>query len=245
MLLLAVVWGASACVSDGDSRIEKWETDRRVEAHVDLGMDYLRRNQLETADDKFDQALEINPASDRAYHGKALVQIRLTRYDQANRWFERAIALNRDNFTAMNDYGIQLCRQGQIERGLVQLERVITLRKGTVPDLTWLGLGVCHFQANNLDTAKQHFQTVLQSNPVLPQALLPMAEIAYRQSNYLSSRGFLERYFAADVVNAKALLLAAQVEFQLDDADKARFYARELRARFPQSPELAEVKEFL
>ncbi|MEM7564048.1 MAG: tetratricopeptide repeat protein [Pseudomonadota bacterium] len=233
------------CVSTGPKPLEKWETEKRAKAHIDLGLNYLRRGELETAQEEMELALSINPGSSRASHGMGLISARNAEPQDALKWFARAVRQDRTNFTAVNDYGIQLCQTGQTDKGIKQLMPISEVRENNAVVATYLGLGICHHRQQQLDLAQGYYRRALQGSPTLPQALLPMAEISKAENKPLIARAFLERYFAAGAISPKALLLAAQVEVQLNDKERARLYARELRAQFPKAPEVNQLKALL
>ena len=214
---------------------EKWAPEQRAEAHVELGMNYLRKGQFETAEVEFDTAITIYPKSDTAFHGKALLSAQIGDSAEAAKSFARAVSLNPKNFKAANDNGIHLCQQNQIEKGIKQLKRVEDNASNDQILGTQLGLGVCYFKGKEYNKAETYFRLVLTQSPSLPQALLPMAEINYEKKDYLHSRGFLERYFSSGSISERSLYLATMVEIELNDELRANQYRRELNRRFPLS----------
>ena len=245
LVSLVVIFILAGCVTTGPKPPEKWETDRRVKAHVDLGMNYLRRGQTDPAQDEFELALQISPRSDIAAHAMGLLQSRLGENEQARTWFSRAVSINPQNFTAVNDLGIHLCQNGEPQQGIDRLKRILDVPENTGLIVTNLGLGICYQRLNRYQQAKQYLRTALTASPNLPQALLPLAEISKQEKKYLQARAFLERYFSGGSISAKALFLGVQVEVALKDIDRAQIYARELRAQYPKSPDLPKLKSLL
>ena len=243
-LFIAVVL-LSGCVSTDSTEPKKWAPEKRAEAHVDLGMTYLRENQLETAEHEFDAAIATNPNSDTAHHAKGLLLSRMGDNLQASAYFEKAVQLNSDNYRAVNDYAIDLCQQGQTDKGINQLVRVEQISANDQLLGTQLGLGVCYQKAGKIVKANQYLRSVLSQSPYIPQALLPMAEVSYTQKEYLSARGFLERYFGTGALSERSLFLAASVEIQLGDEIKANQYRRELQRQYPGSPNIAKLNALL
>lgn len=242
---------ASGCVhTGGEQELTKWAPRERAEAHVQLGLLYLRQNQFATAAHEFDAALAIDPNSAQVQHAKALLLSRTGNDTQASQYFARAVALAPDNFLAVNDYAIHQCQQPrpsaeQIAVAIAQLERIATLPANQQRLSSWLGLGICHATAAEWQVAHGYLQRVLAQAPTLPQALLPMAEIGFETENYLSSRAFLERYFNYGTRLARPLFLAARVEQKLGDLPRAYQYRRELQQQFPQSALNATLAQLL
>ena len=242
IIALALLTG---CVSTDTTETEKWAPEKRAEAHVDLGMTYLRENQFETAETEFDAAIATNPKSDTAHHAKGLLLSRMGDSLQASVYFEKAVQLNPDNYRAVNDYAIDLCQQGQADKGISELIRIEPVSANDQLLGTQLGLGVCYQKAGEIEKANQYLRSVLSQSPYIPQALLPMAEVSFAQKEYLSARGFLERYFGTGALSEKSLFLAANVEIQLGDEIKANQYRRELQRQYPGSPNNAKLNALL
>ena len=235
-ILLITMMAATGCITTTETEeLKKWEPRERAEAHVRLGMTYLRQKQYETARSEFDLATTIFPQIDSAYHAKGLMYSQIGEYALADENFAKAVSLNRKNYIAVNDYGIYLCQQKQTQKGITQL---MTIEDDTANDQalgTLLGLGICHSFANNYVQGNNYLRRVLEQAPSLPQALLPLAEMQYEQKEYLSSRAFLERYFSTGTLSERSLYLAAKVEKKMGADSKAKLYRNELRQRFPQS----------
>lgn len=225
----------SGCITSGPAEPEKWSPEDRAEAHVRLGMTYLRQNQYDTANSEFDIALAINPKSDTVFHARGLLLARLGNPEAATASFVKSISLNSSNYAAVNDYGIHLCQQNRAADGISQLKRIESNVANDQSLGTLLGLGVCYFNHRQSVLADGYLRQVLDKSPTLPQALLPMAEIRFNDKKYLSARGFLERFFGTGSISERSLFLATRVEHELEDINKANQYRRELRRRFPLS----------
>ncbi len=245
LVIFAATLLVSACATTPSDLPQKWETSKRAEAHVDLGLDYLRRGQFDVAREELDLAISIDPNSDSAHHGKGLLMAQTGYVEDAKKLFAKAVSLNSSNFLAANDYGIYLCRNGDFDRGIKTLQRVEARPDNKLATNTQLGLGICNFEQGNVPEAKQHFRNVLAALPSLPQALLPMAEISFQEQNFLSATAFVERYIAAGALSEKALVIGANTEMMLGDNEKARQYARELRRAYPSSSQNEKFRSLL
>jgi type IV pilus assembly protein PilF len=245
LLLVFALSASVGCVSSGAVEPEKWAPEKRADAHVNLGMTYLRENQFDTAAYEFDAAIATNPKSDKAYHAKGLLFSRIGDTLQATAFFKKAVELNPENYLAVNDYAIHLCQQGNSKRGIQQLLRIESIAANDKLLGTQLGLGVCYAESGKVVKADQYLRAVLKQEPYVPQALLPMAEVSFSQKEYLSSRAFLERYFGTGAISEKSLFLAAKVEHTMGDLNKANQYRRELQRRYPGSLFNSKLKVLL
>ena len=241
--VIIAVMTIAAC--GGNTALKKWEPEKRAQAHVALGLDYLQRGKFEVAREELDLALDIDSNLDSAHHGKGLLLAQLGFIDEAKSSFARAVRINKSNFIAANDYGIYLCQNGEMDKGISQLKKVESKSNNQLLMNTLLGLGICYFNQNALDDAQGYFRRVLEVSPRLHQALLPMSEISYQKAEYLSARAFIERYLATSIVSERALVVAANTEIKLKDIAAARQYASRLRRLYPSSTEIDQYRSLL
>lgn len=241
LICLCAAWLLAGCVSDLPPDQSKWSNLERAEARAELGMGYLRHNELDTAREQLEQAIDIHPGSATAWHGLAIVSLRLGETQEAGRRFQRAHSIAPENYALTNDFGIYLCRNGEAERGLALLQSAVAAADNRAVVASRLGLGICYQKSGDAIRAKLYLNNVLELG--LLQALVPMAEIAYEEEDFLSARGFLERFFAGGgVPSPDGWLLAVRIEQALGDGAKAREYAGQLRRLHPQAEQLDELQ---
>jgi len=246
LCLITITIFLISCVSTINEP-KKWKPRERAEVHVQLGLTYLRQNQYDTANMSFDSAIAINPQSDAAHHAKGLLMSRMGNQEDAEKFFARAVSLNPNNYLAVNDYAVHLCQNKNTHEGLALLKDIENQpsNNNIMIMQTMLGIGICYHRRGDYKSSSEYLRTVLDSMPELPQALLPMAEISYKDKKYLSARAFLERYFGAGALSENSLYLAANIENQLGDKNKANQYRRELKKRFPISHLNKKLDELL
>ncbi|MDH3695497.1 MAG: type IV pilus biogenesis/stability protein PilW, partial [Gammaproteobacteria bacterium] len=207
---------------------KKWDNDKRADLHVQLGLDYLRRNQLDTSQKELDTALSIDPNHSEANYIAGLLSVRLKKDDLAGKHFKRALQSDPANHAARRDYGAYLCRQGRANEGVTQLETALADQLNPRPDVAAMTAGVC-LMDSDLDKAEEYFRQALRKNPGLPPALYNMAKMSYQREEYLSARAFLERFFSVSPGTPGSLFYAVKVERQLGAHDVAQQYAKQLR----------------
>ncbi len=235
-IILSVSLLLSACVTTNSApEIDKWLPEKRAQAHVSLGMIYLRANQLDTAEAEFTMALQTDPTLSNAHHSMGLLLSRKKKNSEATTFFKKAAKLDPENFLAVNDYAIHLCQNGNGVSGVKKLKKIEFNPENDELLGTQLGLGICYFELKDDNLASIYLRMVLNQSPYIPLALYRMGDISFRQEIYLSARAFVERYFATSAVSDGALFLGAKVEIKLGDINKAKQYKRELQKRYPNS----------
>lgn len=238
LISLAILLGA--CVTT-ESANKAWSKDKRVQAQIELGMNYLQRDQLEIARGNFEKALSLDASSASAYHGLGLIEAKSLNSGLARQYLKRAVQLDPDNLNANNDYAVILCETQSARQGIELLEGLRQAKKTSLG--AQLALGRCYEKNHQLGRAESAYDTVLSMQPRTRQALLSMAHLKYQTDNFLSARGFLQRYFSTNTVSSDALLLAAKVENNLSNAQQRDIYTKQLWARYPRSKHATEARE--
>jgi type IV pilus assembly protein PilF len=230
----------AACAPDPKPEFVAWSPVERAQTQVDLGFNYLQRDNIEVARESFKNAIEVNPKSSEAYHGLGLVEAKSLNLDLARSYLKRSVELDQNNIAAVSDYAIMLCQNGTARKGVDLLER-------NVKDLallsTRLAFARCYHADGQIDRAVIAYKEVLAQNPNSTQALLSLAHLNYDSKSYLSASAFLQRYFYTNTISSDALLLAANVEHALDNPEERDYYTQQLWSRYPRSKQAIEARE--
>jgi len=223
------------------------QTDKRVSLNVDLAVGYMQRGQLETAQQELKEALSLKPNDSRANHVMAALQLRLNRPEEAQRYFRRAIRSDPDNSDAKHDFAIFLCSRGEVEDALGYYREVLQDPLYDRPALAHMNTGQCLLQGADPDpvAAEEHFRAALARAPRMSGALSNMALLSYEKGNYLSARGYLQRYFEVGPETPETLLLGVRVEKALGAGDEAEAYAVRLRTRFASTKQAEALSEIM
>lgn len=246
VLFILTLWlGAgllAACMSTG-SRRPNAQPERAAEINLELGIDYLRKGNLQQAKEKVDRALEQNPRYARAHGVAAMLYDRLGDTGKADSHFQRAVALEPNDPEIRNNYAVYLCQKGRFERG----EKLALEAGGNAlyrtPEVAFLNAGNCARGAGELKRAEEHYRRALRVKPRFSEALLQMAELEYSQKQYLSARAFLERYLASGRTTPATLWLGVRIERNLGNDTLAQHYAARLKSEYPGAAQTKELLE--
>ena len=234
VLLLSLLQGCSAIESIRESD----EKDHRIaKTHVDLGVGYLKQGKYDIALEKLQKAVEAEPGYAPGQAAIAIAYEQLEKYDEANDHYREAISLNPEDGNAYNNYGAFLCKRERYKEAEENFLKAIATPRFATPELAYENAGVCERKSPQPDTkkAEEYLQNALQKNPRLPLALLNMAFIRVEQENFLSARGFLQRYESVSRHSPESLWLGIQIERKLKNKDAVQDYAKQLQTDFPKS----------
>lgn len=248
MAALAVLLGVLAfggCASMEQRQTEQERIQKLVTTKTQLGALYMMRGQLEVANEELTGALNLDGDNSYANNVMAVLQWKLKHYDDAERYFRRALYSDPKNAGAHHNYGAYLCDRGRVDEGTRELEKAANDPLYDKADDANVNAGICMTKKGSRRLAEQYFREALRLNPRQPQALLEMARLSYEAGETLSARGFMQRYTLVGPETPDGLLLAVHIERALRNRAAEANYAVRLRDKFPDSPETAQLtKEY-
>ncbi len=222
---------------------ELTQNEKAAQINIQLGIEYLRQNNLQQADAKLRRALGQAPNMALANWTFALLQERLGEYESAEIHFKRAIKLDPRDARANNNYGTFLCARNRLKDAEQQFLLAVANPLYRFPESAYSNAGVCALKASDSSKAEEYFRLALKKDPKYSPALFQMANLLYAQGNYLQTRAYLERYTEVAKQSPGILWLGYQVETSLGNKSAASQYALSLRTQFPESQETIKLQE--
>jgi len=238
----------AGCVTETTSgRVQpKEQPEEAASLNVDLGVGYLRQGDLQSAQSKLEKAVELDPDNITAHRALGLVYEALGDSKGAEKHYRKAVSLASNDPEALNSLGVFLCRNdATVKEALENFNRAIAIPQSKYfsnKAMLNTNAGVCAKQ-KDLALAENYLRTALVFDSSFADALLQMADVAYRRQNYLQARAFLQRYSAVAAASPAVLWLSFQVEIAMGDVKAADEAARTLRREFPESVETRMLLE--
>ncbi len=233
-----------ACASTTTSGREARTSDAAAAtANVNLGAEYLRRGRATVAVDVLRRALAIEPRHAGAHLTIALAYGALGELELAETHHRRALSLDSGNAAAQNGYAVFLCRQDRWPDAEPLFREAADNPDYETPEAALSNAGTCARNANDPESALKYFREALRIDPVYPDALANMLDIAWQNGDYIEARSWLHRSLAARPADAGLLLHCVRIERELADAGAAERCAMRLRDDFPDSVEFAQIRE--
>lgn len=208
--------------------------------NMQLGISYLRQNNLPAARDKLEKALEQDPGLATAHSALGVVFERLEDPDGAERHYRRAVSLDTNDPDNLNALAVFTCsRRQKPDEALKLFDRAIAIPlsvKTANRTMLYTNAGTCAKKVD-LQRSEAYLRGALTQDPNFPDALYQLADVSLERGNALQARGFIERYLAAGKPTPAALWLGVRIEQSLNDAAAANRYGEQLRRSFPESRE--------
>ena len=235
-LLLLGALVAVGCAGGQDSR-------RASDINTQLGMNYLQQGNLNQASESLERALQQNRRNAEAHAAKAVLSERLEQYDDAERHFRRSLRLDDEQPSVRNNYGRFLCNRGRYGEAQQQFDYAIDDPLYRRRHVALANAGLCALRDERMDVAEDYLRRSLEHEPNFAPALRRLARLRYDSGDYVSARGYYQRYTQRSDQTASTLLLGVRIETALDNRDEAASYALRLRSQFPESDEARELRE--
>jgi len=242
---LAALWGCATPTppADAPSRERATEsdqtaTDRRARVRMELASGYYSRGQYDTALDEVKLALAVKPDLPDAYNLRGLIYQSLGEDKLAEENFKRALQLDPRDPDIMHNYGWFLCQNRRIPEALAQFQQAIATPRYAGLSRSLMTQGVCQARIGAYADAERSLVRSYELDPTSPVTAFNLADVLYRRGEFERARFYIGRVNAVqEYTSAQTLWLAARIENKMGNQRGARDYGRQLRARFPQSPE--------
>jgi len=153
---------AAAAMAQSDSPDPIAEAGR---INARLAMEYLKRGQLQTAQEKIDKALQQNPKDVNVQLSAGLVYERLKNTKQAEKHLRQAVRSDPDSPEAQNALGSFFCRNKQQKKGEEMFVKAAANPLYRTPFVAYTNAGVCARSAGNLEQAERYLRQALDGRP--------------------------------------------------------------------------------
>lgn len=241
MLVTGLIIAVTGCASIVEYEQQQEKDKRIAETHVKLGVGYLQQNKPEFALEKLKKAIDVKPDYAPAHGAIAMAYEQLLMFDKADEHYREAINLNPENGGMYNNYGVFLCKQGRFRDAEQYFLKAVDTPRYPTPELAYENAGACVKRIPDIDKAEQYLTKALKKNPELPVSLINMADIRYQQKNFLSARGFLQRFEAVSSHTPESLWLGVKIERKMGNSKAADHYAKLLQSNFPKSEQYQQM----
>lgn len=232
-LVLAIAGCASGGGGGGKRADEEPKGRSAADIQVQLGQGYLQKGQLETAQERLQRALRLDPKNVDAHTLLAVLNERINRPEIAERFYREAAELRPDGGAENNNYGAFLCGRERYAEADRYFQRALADPFYKRPGDAYGNAGACAAKAGDNDKALAYFRSALESSPNNAVALYEMARISYEKNDNLRARAFLQRLEAVAPAEPAILELAERIELRLGDKSAAKKYRDRLRQDFP------------
>lgn len=247
LLILAGACAVAACSHNPPAyerpvRTYKKQPAQAAIANMQLAIEYMKLNQLANARDCIERALTEDSSNADVQATAALVYERLNDPAKAERSYENAMRLGKNDPRIANSFAGFLCRTGKTAAGEKMFNDVARNPLYTTPEVALVNAGVCVRGAGNLVDADRYFTKALAIRPNMPEALLQQGNVAFDRGDADQARDIVQRYLAVNPPTPEILWLGFRAQRKLGDPVAAAIYARRVQSEFPNSQQAQNMR---
>lgn len=216
--------------SRDSARPDAESRSRNADVLVELGQRYYSRGEYEIALEKLQSALRIDPSSASAHTMIAILYETIGDTAQAADHYRKSMQHGGRSGDVLNNYGSWLCRQSRFDEADETFRRALADPFYKSPESALANAGSCALAAGKYDIGENYLRQVLHARPNDDQALLGLAEIAFRKDDFMRARAFVQRADSQSPLGRSGLELAVRIEERLGDERSAAAYRSRLAA---------------
>jgi type IV pilus assembly protein PilF len=242
VVVLAVLFilGCMTRVVDKDST-PKVNSKEAAQINLQLAMSYYRQGDMNSSRKKLEQSIAQNPSLAPAYRMLGLIYQSMGDFDEADKKYLKSVNLASSDPDTLNDYAGFLCFQrGDEDKALEYFDKAIRVTLNQNRSMLYSNAAICAMR-NHPQQAENYLRSALAADSQNSKLIIQMADLAYRQKNYLQARMFLNRADELVDPSPTTLFLFARIEDQLGNISKSSKYRTELFRLYPLSEEAIEI----
>ena len=238
LAVMAACAGPQPGAGEARSDAEPNSADKRASVRLELASAYFGRGQLSTAMDEVKLALAAKPDMPEAYNLRGLIYAAQGEAALAEQSYQRALQLAPRNGDTLHNHGWFLCQQRRFTEADAQFAAALAVPQYAGVALSTMARGICLARAGRWVDAERVLGRAFELDPSNPAVAFSYSEVLYQRGEYERARFYVRRVNAqVEQSNAQTLWLAARIERRLGNMGGVEDYARQLRDRFPDSPE--------
>ncbi len=219
------------------------DSDRRAQVRFELASAYFGRGQSSTALDELKQVLSAKPDLFEAYNLRGLIYASMAEPRLAEESFQRALQLNPRDGDTMHNLGWFWCQQGRYDESEKMFGQALAQPQYVGAVRSLFAQGVCQARAGRWAEAERALSRSYELDPSNPVTAYNLSEVLLRRGELERARFYVARINGnRDLSNAQSLWLATRIERRLGNVEGVQQWGRQLRDRFPQSPEALQFE---
>lgn len=209
---------------------------------MNLGLEYLRRGEVEQAKFNLDKALSQDGGNPDIHLAKAYFYQSVSEFDNAEKSYRELLNISPNHGDGLNNYGVFLCSQERFDEADVLFRKAVVVPGYVQVADTYENAALCAEKAGQQEKALGYYQRALEYNPAKPRSLLGAAEMLVTQGDNMGAQGYIHRYKAAYSPSPQSLWLTVRTAEALGMVAQTQQAGTDLVRLFPDSE---QAKRFL
>jgi len=208
---------------------------KAAKLNVELGLNYLKQEQVSRAKSKLLRAKKLAPDLPEVHYSYGYFLEYVGEIPAAEKSYQKAVSLNPKGGNERNNLGAFLCRQHQYRKAEKEFLKAIDDPNYPNTAEALENAGVCVNQIPDVAKAVEYFEKSLRYDANRSTALLELAMIRYQEKQYQQANEYHQRFAQIARPNARFLLLGIELAKRSGDKNKVASYQLLLNNQFPES----------
>lgn len=208
-----------------------------AEVHLQLAASYFENGQYQVALSEVQIALASDAFYADAHDLGGMIHMALNDHERAKTHFQRAMALKKDNASAMHNLAWLQCQERQYAAADALFAQALDIASVNRPK-TLLARGVCQARAGQREEAQATLMQAYERDAANPVIAYNLALLLLQAGNADQARFYIRRLNNSELANAESLWLGIRIERALGNRQAMEELAAQLRRRFADSREL-------
>ncbi|MDX1451480.1 MAG: type IV pilus biogenesis/stability protein PilW [Oleiphilaceae bacterium] len=184
----------SACVTTSDSNFaRKADPSVAAEKYVQLGLEYIKRNELIRARKHLKRALQLDPQHAAAHAALGLIYHEDAENKLAEKSFKQAIEIDPTYTRGRTYYGAFLFSQERFQEALEQFQLASEDTGYASRDQVFTNIALCHLKLGNNAQALEAYEKTLRLDRFNGRALAGATELLIEQDDFQRAQNYYNR----------------------------------------------------
>lgn len=242
-MLTALLVLLSGCVTTMEKEVAKVQPEKALATHIQLGLGYLRENNLDSARFHFTKAADIAPNDAGMLNGRGLLYQLEGEPKLAEESFKKALRADKNFTQARLNYATFLYGKERYEEAYEHYETASDDIGYDRRAVALYGVGISALKIGKKDRALAALkQSALLDRSFAP-AHLELASYYFDVEDFTECKKSLTKFEQLSQPSARSLWLGIRIERIFGNKDKESSQVLSLKNLYPYSPEYLEYRK--
>ncbi|KZY72939.1 hypothetical protein A3742_01525 [Oleiphilus sp. HI0071] len=243
ILITSFLLALTGCVTTSDSSLSRnADPEVAIARYVDLGFEYIKREDFTRARKHLDRALELDEDNPAANSALGLIFSRQGEYKLAEESFETALSSDPTYTRGRTYYGALLFSQQRFEEALEQFVRAAEDTTYNARSQVYTNIALCHLRLGSTSKAEYAYERSLQLDRFNAGSLAGITEVLLKLNEYKRAQYYYNRLIKQIASQAlshspQTLWQGVRIAKHFNAHDQAQSLANLLQEQYPDSPE--------
>jgi len=231
----------SACVTqnyENDSPVVENQAnlDEMAATRISLGLGYLKMGNMAQAKLNLEKARKFSPELVQVYTAFAHYYEVVGENELTEQSYQKALSIKSDDADTLNNYGVFLCRQNQVDKAEKQFLKAIAVPSYILVAKSYENLSACYLQVDDFDKAEYYLEKAIDHSPNSSGTLFQMVRLQYAKGNYNRAKQYQQKFEKyTRRFTPESLALSYKLHMKLRQGRVAKNYGTMLANMYPQS----------